>query len=89
MDVVKSRAIRAFAASPMLAGPAPLPSAIRSANDAGPWTHDGVNRPPEYWPRRYLEGIGENDGIAPLYRRAWYALVARIQGLRGLTGTRE
>ncbi|CAN5913552.1 hypothetical protein BH11GEM2_BH11GEM2_20590 [soil metagenome] len=89
MDVVKSRAIRAFAASPGLAVPAPLPSAIRPNGDAGPWARDGVNRPPEYWPQRYLAGIGERDGAAPLHRRAWHAVLARWQQLRGPMGPNE
>lgn len=86
MDVVKSRRIRAFAASPMLAAPAPLPSAIRGKGDGGPWAHGGVNRPPEYWPERYLDGVGESTGPTPAHRRAWYSVVARWQRLRGRMG---
>ncbi|CAN5566994.1 hypothetical protein BH09GEM1_BH09GEM1_37830 [soil metagenome] len=84
MDVVKSRAIHAFAASPMLMAPAALPSLIRRKGDRGHWSRGGVNRPPEYWPARFLEGIGENAGPTPAHRRVWHAIVARWQRLRGV-----
>ena len=89
MEVVKSRAIRALAASPMLAAPAAMPSQIRRRNDTRPWSRGGVNRPPEYWPDRFLEGAGEAERPTPAYKRAWYAGIAAWERLRGLSAANE
>jgi hypothetical protein len=56
---VQSREIRAFAASPLLIRPGAHPSVINRDNPSKKWVEDGVNQPPEYWPREYLAHLGE------------------------------
>ncbi len=84
-DVVRTRAISAFAASPMLVGPAALPSLIRRKPGGAPWARGRVNRPPEYWPERYLDHLGEAVRPTPRYVRWWYAGVERLLKWIGLS----
>jgi glycosyltransferase involved in cell wall biosynthesis/GR25 family glycosyltransferase involved in LPS biosynthesis len=82
-DVVRERRIEAYAASPLLILPGSHPSIINSGNPTKGWVRRGVNRPPEYWPEKFLEYLGEEKGhgAAPLqasglpqsiYFVAWY-----------------
>lgn len=73
MDVVKSRAIKAFAASPLLIDPGVQPSVINLNNPSKEWVENGVNRPPEYWPVTHLAHLGESlpDTPQPLSSRLW------------------
>ncbi len=82
MDVVKSRAIKAFAASPQLVTTAALPSLINRDNPGKAWVEDGINRPPEYWPERYLTHLGESIPIQrlSLSRRISDAIMALFSG---------
>ncbi|MCC6928125.1 MAG: glycosyltransferase family 25 protein [Gemmatimonadaceae bacterium] len=75
MDVVKARAIKAFAASPLLIDPGVQPSVINLDNPSKEWVEDGVNRPPEYWPVTHLAHLGESvpEAPPPLHTRAWQA----------------
>ncbi len=58
-DLVKTRKIGAFAASPMLIRPGNHPSIINRDNPSKKWVDNGVNHPPEYWPEEYLAHLGE------------------------------
>ncbi len=58
-DLVKTRKIEAFAASPMLIRPGSHPSIINRDNPSKKWVDNGVNHPPEYWPEEYLAHLGE------------------------------
>ncbi len=73
MDVVKSRAIKAFAASPLLIDPGVQPSVINLNNPSKEWVENGVNRPPEYWPVTHLAHLGESlpETPQPLSSRLW------------------
>lgn len=73
MDVVKSRAIKAFAASPLLIDPGVQPSVINLNNPSKEWVENGVNRPPEYWPVTHLAHLGESlpETPRPLSSRLW------------------
>jgi GR25 family glycosyltransferase involved in LPS biosynthesis len=57
--LVQARRVRAFATSPLLVRPGSHPSIINRDNPAKKWVWDGVNQPPEYWPKRYLPHLGE------------------------------
>lgn len=72
MEVVKSRAIKAFAASPLLIDPGVQPSVINLNNLSKEWVENGVNRPPEYWPVTHLAHLGESLPVppAPLHTQA-------------------
>lgn len=74
MDVVKARRIASFAASPMLFDPAlgDQPSQIRAHVSTSAWLEQGVNRPPEYWPARYLPHLGEPTTVTALLAEWWY-----------------
>ena len=61
-EVVRSRRIEAFAASPLLVLAGMQPSVINRNNPSREWIENGINRPPEYWPRPYLDHLGE---VAP------------------------
>ena len=59
-DLVRGKTIRAFAASPRLILPGSHKSIIHRENPKGRWMKNGVNAPPEYWPRECLAYIGEH-----------------------------
>ncbi len=61
-QLVRTRTINVYAASPLLIRPGSHPSIINCDNPSKKWVSKGVNRPPEYWPRAYLAHLGE---IAP------------------------
>jgi hypothetical protein len=67
MPLVRTRSIRAFAASPLLIDPGTHRTEIARANP-GKWIVDGVNRPPEYWSAADLEFIGDPVPV-PLSQR--------------------
>ena len=71
MDLVKTRAIKAFAASPLLIDPGVHPSVINRDNPSKEWVENGVNRPPEYWPVTHLAHLGESVPPPPWHRRLW------------------
>jgi len=73
--LVRDRQISAFAASPQLILPGSHPSII-NAGASRKWVRNGVNRPPEYWPSRYLNALGEPQESWP--RRVWEAILFRI-----------
>ena len=77
-DLVQRRQVDAWAASPMLVVPGAQPSIINRANQSKQWVVEGINRPPEYWPRPYLAHLGEAPPN-PL-RRAWNAVARRVSG---------
>jgi GR25 family glycosyltransferase involved in LPS biosynthesis len=87
MDLVRSRALSAFAASPMLIDPGHLPSLINERNPARAWVANGVNRPPEYWPERQLAHLGERAPWTSWPGRIW----RRVESLfaREATGHRS
>ena len=74
MDTVNARRIECFAASPMLFDPAlgDHPSQIRAHLPATPWLDKGINRPPEYWPARYLQYLGERTPVTSTIDEWWY-----------------
>lgn len=73
MNVVKTRRIKAFAASPMLVDPGQMASLINTQPGQRTWVDNGVNRPPEYWPEEYLAHLGERVPDPPLHLRLWRA----------------
>jgi GR25 family glycosyltransferase involved in LPS biosynthesis len=61
MELVRTRQLNAFAASPLLIDPGQHPSLInRDVADRG-WVVNGINRPPEYWPPQFLAHLGEEE----------------------------
>lgn len=81
MELVRSRGVVAFAASPMLIDPGTMPSLINDAATTRAWVEDGVNRPPEYWPEEFLEHLGELPPARHLFEAWWRAgrrLVRRV-----------
>lgn len=76
VQLVKSRAVRAFAASPLLIDPGSRQSDILRANP-GKWIVEGVNRPPEYWSAYDLHYIGDPVPIPLGQRIANFAAVVR------------
>lgn len=73
MNVVKSRRIEAYAASPMLIDPGQMASLINTQPGKRTWVDEGVNRPPEYWPVEYLAHLGESLPERPLQHGWWQA----------------
>lgn len=83
MELVRSRRVDAFAASPMLIDPGTMPSLINEDTTARAWVEGGVNRPPEYWPEAFLEHLGELPPARHLFEAWWRAgrrLVRRVRG---------
>ena len=81
-ELVQQREIDAWAASPLLVLPGKHASIINRGNHSKEWVKKGVNRPPEYWPNRYLWHLGETPPPSPgLQALRWLG-----QRLRG--GTR-
>ncbi len=59
-EVVCTRMIEAYAASPLLIRPGSQPSIINRDNPSKEWVSKaGVNQPPEYWPETHLAHLGE------------------------------
>lgn len=87
-DLVTRRAVTAYAASPLLIIPGEHPSIINRGNIAKEWVNEGINRPPEYWPKRYFGYLGETAPPGLFY---WKQDVANfyedvIFRLRKMTG---
>ncbi|MCC7001589.1 MAG: glycosyltransferase family 25 protein [Gemmatimonadaceae bacterium] len=83
MELVRSRGVDAFAASPMLIDPGTMPSLINDDATARAWVEGGVNRPPEYWPEAFLEHLGELPPARHVFEAWWRAgrrLVRRVSG---------
>ena len=83
MELVRSRGVEAFAASPMLIDPGTMPSLINDDTTARAWVEGGVNRPPEYWPEAFLEHLGELPPARHVFEAWWRAgrnLVRRVSG---------
>ena len=74
MEVVKARRLACFAASPMLFDPGlgSQPSVLRAAAPSHAFIENGINRPPEYWPARYLAHLGEAPTVASTFAEWWY-----------------
>jgi len=97
MEVVQTRRIVSFAASPMLIDPAQgsQASLIRGDTPAQPWLVHGVNRPPEYWPARYLAHLGESPTVSSTLAEWWYRVTSALRRLwqqfavRGERASRE
>ncbi len=85
-ELVRTRAIRAYAASPMLVQPGTQPSIINRDNPSKTWVEDGVNRPPEYWPDMYLAHLGEEIPRPAWHGKVWQTLSG---GLRKITAARR
>lgn len=75
--LVQTGVLDAYAASPLLIRPGSHPSIINAGVSDEKWIHNGVNRPPEYWPSRYLAHLGEPP--EPWYRRYAEKILARCQ----------
>lgn len=84
MNVVKTRKINAFAASPLLIDPGTQPSAINRDNPGREWVVDGVNRPPEYWPETHLAHLGEVPPPSPAASR-WLSTLRAVGAALGLS----
>jgi GR25 family glycosyltransferase involved in LPS biosynthesis len=69
-QLVRTRQIRAYAASPLLILPGTHPSVINRDNRTREWVEDGINRPPEYWPRTHLAHLGEVPPAEAAWRQA-------------------
>lgn len=83
MELVRSRGVEAYAASPMLIDPGTMPSLINTDATARAWVEGGVNRPPEYWPESHLEHLGELPPARHVFEAWWRAgrrLVRRVRG---------
>lgn len=80
MDVVRSRRVEAFAASPLLIDPGTMPSLINEGEAGRAWVVDGVNRPPECWPASHLERLGELPPPRHLGERWWRAVRSWMRG---------
>jgi GR25 family glycosyltransferase involved in LPS biosynthesis len=79
MNVVKTRGIKAYAASPMLVDPGQMASLINTQPGQRTWVDNGVNRPPEYWPEEYLAHLGERVPGRRLHQRLWRAGTNYVQ----------
>lgn len=86
MELVRSRRVAAFAASPLLIDPGSMRSLINEETVQRKWVVDGVNRPPEYWPASHLEHLGELPPARHLFERWWRTgrrFVRRLRTDRG------
>lgn len=72
--LVQKRQVRAFAASPLLILPGRHPSIINRDDSPREWVENGINRPPEFWPRTHLAHLGEVAPPDPWWRQARRAL---------------
>jgi len=57
-DAVQKGRVNVYAASPCLIVPGMHVSIINADNHKKKWVDNGVNRPPEFWPRKYRESQG-------------------------------
>ena len=81
MELVQAREVEAYAASPLLIDPGHMPSVINRDNPDRAWVENGINRPPEYWPARYLAHLGEAPPSAGLVAAWWRAGAQRLRRL--------
>lgn len=90
-DVVKTRHIVSFAASPMLLDPAlgSQRSQIRADAPATQWLQNGVNRPPEYRPVRDLAYLGEPPPFTAFLAEWWSRRSATVRRLWQRSGAME
>jgi len=85
-ELVKQRGIDAWAASPRLILPGAHTSIINRANPSKRWVENGVNLPPEFWPREFLEHLGEQDPHPRVTQLRVSARNAREAVRRAFTG---